>query len=495
MDRNNSIEYLSSISTFDICIIGGGATGLGIALDATSRGLKTILLEKYDFAKGTSSRSTKLIHGGVRYLEQGNIKLVMDALRERGILKKNAPHLVKSQAFIIPTYNWWQKFYYGFGLKIYDLLSGSLSFGDTQILSKKDTQSLLPTLENKNLKGGVLYFDGQFDDSRLAIHLAMTASEHGACMLNYFSVDSLIKENEKICGVVATDTFTNVKYTIKSQVVINATGVFSDSITRMDNVKNESMISPSQGIHLVLDKSFLPSEHAIMIPKTKDSRVLFAVPWHEYVIVGTTDTPIETVSEEPKPLKEEIDFILEHATHYLNKKPTYIDVKSVFTGLRPLVKSKNKITSAISRDHQITISTSGLISVIGGKWTTYRKIAEDALKFIGKKFDINIGTCKTQDLKIFEYSNSTNINSPKLHSKFDYTEQDIINAVKHEMCMTVEDALARRTRMLFLDVKAAVETAALVAKIMAKEMGRDEIWVKEQVEKFDLVSKNFKINS
>lgn len=491
MNRNANIELLSSTHCFDICIIGGGATGLGIAVDAASRGLKTILLEKFDFAKGTSSRSTKLIHGGVRYLEQGNLKLVIDALRERGLLMKNAPHLVRKQAFIIPAFHWWQKLYYGLGLKIYDWLSASLGIGDTRILNKEEVEVLLPMLKNQDICGGILYYDGQFDDTRMAIHLAMTAAENGACMLNYFPVLSMMKEDGKISGVSAMDTLSNTYYNIKAKVIINAGGVFSDVISQLDNINHSATISPSQGIHLVFDRSFLQSDHAIMIPKTKDGRVLFAVPWLNHIIVGTTDTPLQNITEEPKALKQEVDFILEHITYYFSKKPKLEDIKSVFAGLRPLVKSKNKITSAISRDHHIYMSDSGLVNIIGGKWTTYRKMAEDVMTFVEKKFLLKSGLCRTQDLKIFAYSNETIVATTSLHPAFDYTEDDIIQAVINEMAMTLEDVMARRTRMLFLNVEAAISIAPKVAGIMANLMDKDQHWINQQVEQFTQVSKNY----
>src|SRR6266487_1722222 len=327
------IQQLETTSEWDICIIGGGATGLGIAVDAASRGFKTLLVEKFDFAKGTSSRSTKLVHGGVRYLQQGNIKLVMEALKERGILINNSPHLVKNQAFIVFNYKFWEGPYYGIGLKVYDWMAGSLGFGPSQLLSKEETLALAPTLDAESLRGGVLYHDGQFDDARLAIHLAMTAADHGATIINYMSVEGLLKANNKVCGVILKDMLNDASsglpiapslklqrseavqagsasYEIKAKAVINATGVFTDSILKMDNAKAETLITMSQGIHIVLNREFLPSETAIMIPRTDDKRVLFAVPWHNKIIIGTTDTPVKSSSPEPVAMQEEIDFIL-----------------------------------------------------------------------------------------------------------------------------------------------------------------------------------------
>ncbi len=525
------IGQLNGIKEFDICIIGGGATGLGIAVDAASRGCKTVLLEKYDFAKGTSSRSTKLVHGGVRYLQQGNIKLVMEALRERGLLKKNAPHLVKNQSFVIPNYKWWENSFYGIGLKVYDWMAGSLGLGPSKLLNKEETLALAPNLDEDGLRGGVLYHDGQFDDARLAIHLAMTAADHGAVVINYMNVEGLIKANGKVCGVIAKDRLKDASsspYEIKAKAVINATGIFSDTIAKLDDPKAEPLISHSQGIHLVFDKEFLLSDTAIMIPRTDDGRVLFAVPWHNKIIVGTTDTPVivndnavETghalslqQMHEPIAFKEEIEFVMQHIHRYLRKDPSYDDVRSVFAGLRPLVKSNSKITSAISRDHHISISDSELISITGGKWTTYRKMAEDVMEIAIHKAGMSEKECVTKNLHIHGYKESNDYTKPLyyygtdedaikdlikkdsslaelIHPSLPYIKAEIVWAVQNEMCMTVEDALARRTRALLLDAKAAMESATLVASLMTKEMGKDNDWIKNQIADFNLTAKNY----
>ena len=514
MQRTAIIQQLEAADEWDICVIGGGATGLGIAVDAASRGLKTLLLEKFDFAKGTSSRSTKLVHGGVRYLQQGNIKLVMEALKERGVLLNNAPHLVKNQAFIVPNYKWWEGAFYGSGLKVYDWMAGSLGFGPSQFLSKEETLSLAPTLDAEGLRGGVLYHDGQFDDARLAIHLAMTAADHGAAVLNYSSVEGLIKEKGKVCGVQFTDVIAGKQYEIKAKVVINATGVFTDSILRMDDVKAETLVSMSQGIHIVLDREFLPSDTAILIPRTNDKRVLFAVPWHNKIIVGTTDTPVNNPSAEPIALDEEIDFILHHIQKYLTKDPVRLDIKSVFAGLRPLVKGQSKTTAALSRDHHITISDSELITIAGGKWTTYRKMAEDVMEIAIHKAGFEETECKTKDLPVHGYKKETDFNASlyyygtdeqkiqsiiqfdkslaeQIHSSFPFIKAEIIWAVRHEMCMTVEDALSRRTRALLLDAKSSMESAPLVAEIMAKEMQKNNDWIKNEIDNFISIAKNY----
>ena len=490
MNRQHMIQQLESTPEWDICIIGGGATGLGTALDAASRGLKTILFEQHDFAKGTSSRSTKLVHGGVRYLQQGNIKLVMEALRERGLLMKNAPHLVHNQKFVIPNYQWWEKPFYGIGLKIYDKMAGKLGLGPSQFLSKEEIVALAPTLDPEDLKGGVLYHDGQFDDARLAISIAQTAGQQGATLLNYFPVSGLLKMNKKICGVWAKDFFTGKEYEVKTKAVINATGVFTDVIMKMDDPIHESIISPSQGIHLVVDKEFLPDDTAIMIPRTDDGRVLFAVPWHDKIVLGTTDTAVDSLSAEPIPQQEEIEFILKHIGRYLSKDPQLSDVKSMFAGLRPLVKDKGKKTAAISRDHLISIGDSGLITITGGKWTTYRKMAEDVVDIAMKNYNLPDKPCVTKELKL--YGHDKPVDSAEIISlSNDELRAAVKKSVQEEMCMTLEDFLSRRTRQLLLNAHEAIKAAPVVAQLMAEEMNKDEHWIKEQVNEFTLLANQY----
>ncbi len=486
------IALLDSTDEFDICIIGGGATGLGTALDAASRGFKTILFEQHDFAKGTSSRSTKLVHGGVRYLQQGNIKLVMEALRERGLLMKNAPHLVHNQKFVVPNYKWWEKPFYGIGLKIYDKMAGKLGLGPSQFLSKEEILELAPTLDPEDLKGGVLYHDGQFDDARLAISIAKTVKTHNQAsgVLNYFPVTGLLKFNHKISGVSVKDHFTGKEYEVKSKVVINASGVFTDTVMRMDEGSHENIIHPSQGIHLVVDKEFLPGDTAIMIPRTDDGRVLFAVPWHDKIVLGTTDTPVDSVSAEPIPLQEEIEFILTHIGRYLSKDPQPVDIRSMFAGLRPLVKGKSKNTASLSRDHFITVSETGLITITGGKWTTYRKMAEDVVNMAIKNFQLPGKPCITRDLKLNGHdqpagpSEITSLNHDELKTW-------IKKSIEEEMCMTVEDFLSRRTRQLLLNAREAIRAAPMVARFMAAEMNKDETWEKKQVDDFILIANQY----
>lgn len=501
---------------WDIIIIGGGASGVGCAVDAASRGYDVLLLEQNDFGKGTSSRSTKLVHGGVRYLEQGNVSLVMEALKERGILRQNAPHLVHNLAFVVPNYDWWEMPFYGVGLKIYDLLSAKYRFGKSKILSKKEILKRLPTLKTEGLRGGVIYFDGQFDDTRLLINLVATAAEHGATALNYARVFGLTKdENGFVSGVNFSDEESGQVFQVTAKTIINATGAFCDSVRKMSDAKAENLIAPSQGIHLVFDKSFLPGDHAIMIPHTSDGRVLFAIPWHDATLVGTTDTPVERAELEPEAFEEEINFIIETAGKYLHKPPTRKDILSVFTGIRPLVKNGGaKNTAALSRDHLIEIDNSGLLTLTGGKWTTYRRMAEDAVNQAAILAKLVEKDCATQNLKIhgfaedaerfgdlavygadaekiFELTKTDQSFAEKLHAALPYRVGEVVWATRFEMARSVEDVLARRTRALFLNAEAAVESAPQVAKIMARELNKDEIWEAGQLEKFLETAKHF----
>jgi glycerol-3-phosphate dehydrogenase len=504
---------------WDVIIIGGGANGLGTALDSASRGYKTILVEAVDFAKGTSSRSTKLVHGGVRYLEQGNISLVTEALKERGLMAKNAAHLVKNQSFVIPNYNWWGGYFYTIGLKIYDLLAGKLSLGKSEYISKKKTIELLPTIQQKGLVSGVIYQDGQFDDSRLAINLAQTAIEHGACLLNYTKVVNLIKDNNNIVtGVSVKNQETGELYDLKGKAIINATGVFTNSIMKLNDTVYKKYIVPSQGIHLVFDKSFLPSDHALMIPKTSDGRVLFAVPWHDKIVVGTTDTLIKSHSLEPIALEKEIEFVLETAQRFLAKKPTRADVLSVFAGLRPLAapEKEGQSTKEVSRSHKIIVSETGLITITGGKWTTYRKIAEDLIDKAITVRKLPKKECKTEHIeihgnlktnnqdrenhlyiygtdipKILELQKQDPRLKEKLHPDYEYTMAEVVWAIRYEMARTIDDILSRRVRLLFLDARAAVSVADKVAKELAKELGHNEEWAENQIIKFKKLANGF----
>ena len=502
------LAALEERAPWDVVVVGGGATGLGVAVDAAVRGYRTLLLEQDDFAKGTSSRSTKLVHGGVRYLQQGNVALVLEALRERGLLIRNAPHLVRNLGFVVPNYDWWEGPFYGIGLKVYDMLAGKLGLGPSRFLNREETLERLPTLEPEGLRGGVIYYDGQFDDARLAITLARTAARAGATLLNYARVTALLKSNDLISGVRVQDLESGREHEVRARVVVNATGVFTDSVLRMDSPDARPIIEPSQGIHIVLDKRFHPADNAIMVPKTDDGRVLFAVPWHGRVIVGTTDTPVDRAELEPRPLEEEVDFLLEHAARYLAHDPTRADVLSVFAGLRPLVRPPDaRDTASISRDHTLTTTTSGLVTITGGKWTTYRKMAQDTVDQAIVVGGLDPRPCETETLELYGVTGITptfDVRSmyggdaahiavlererPELAQPLDanlpYRMSEVIWGVRHEMARTVEDSLSRRTRSLLLDARAALRAAPAVAAAMAAELGRDDAWQREQLRQF-----------
>jgi len=501
---------------WDLVVIGGGATGVGVALDAAARGYEVALFEAHDFGKGTSSRSTKLVHGGVRYLRQGNVPLVMEALRERGILRRNAPHLVHELPFVVPNYDWWEAPFYGIGLKVYDALAGKYGFGSSRYIGKEETVERLPTIEREGLKGGVIYHDGQFDDARLLIHLAVTAAEQGAVLLNHAPVEGLLKGEEGfVAGVRVRDLEGGESFDVPARGVINATGVFTDGVRRMDRPEAKAMIRPSQGIHLVLDRRFHPGEAAIMVPHTDDGRVLFAVPWHGRVLVGTTDTPVEAPEAEPKPLAEEVAYVLRHAARYLEEDPTLDDVLSAFAGLRPLVGGgDDDDTAALSRDHTLQVSPSGLVTITGGKWTTYRKMAEDTVDHAAVVAGLEVRDCTTKELQIHgAHSHADRFGHLAVHGTdallieglaeevdggelpidgaLPYVEAEVRWAVREEMARTVEDVLSRRTRALLLDARAALRSAPRVADIVAEELGRDAAWAAAQVEAFEAVARGY----
>lgn len=514
--REKQLDKLNISAIWDVIIIGGGATGLGCAVDAASRGYKTLLLEQSDFAKGTSSRSTKLVHGGVRYLAQGDVSLVYEALYERGLLFENAPHLVNKQSFIIPCFNWFSKVKYLVGLKIYDWMAGKYSFGSSIYMKASKVLAALPGLSKNKLAGGIEYYDGQFDDARLAVNLAQTAVEQGGVLLNYFKVSNLLKDsNDKIVGLEAIDVETGNQYALNAKVVINATGVFVDNILQMDVPAGKPLVRPSQGVHVVLDKSFMKGSSALMIPETSDGRVLFVVPWHDHLLMGTTDTLLNSHSLEPIALQEEIDFILKTAGDYLERVPTEADVLSVFAGLRPLAapdKNTNK-TKEISRSHKLIIGDSGLITITGGKWTTYRRMAQDTIDAAINSGKLENKKCVTSNLRIHGFattkeenhfdvygSDAKNIKSlinenPSLgetiHPLFPNIAAEVIWATRNEMARTVEDILARRLRILFLNAKVAIEIAPKIAELMAEELGYDDNWRQNQLTAFNKIATGY----
>jgi glycerol-3-phosphate dehydrogenase len=519
MDRATSLQrLLARDDPWDMAVIGGGATGVGTAVDAATRGYSVCLVEQSDFGKGTSSRSTKLVHGGVRYLQQGNVSLVMEALKERGLLRLNAPHLVHDLAFVVPNYAWWEAPFYGIGMKVYDLLAFRYGFGKSRLLSRDEVHALIPNLEQEGLRGGVVYYDGQFDDARLLINLAQTAEEQGAVLLNYAPVGGLTHDAEGfVDGVVFTDLESGRQHTIRARCVINATGAFSDAIRRMDEPAARPTIAPSQGVHLMLERSFLAGDAAIMVPRTSDGRVMFAIPWHGHTLLGTTDTPINDVSLEPVAQEQEIEFILETASHYLARRPTRADVLSVFAGIRPLVKaSEVASTAALSREHTIQVARSGLLTIAGGKWTTYRKMAEDCVDHAATLAKLDERPCVTRDLHVHGYHRHAEqfgdlsyygsdaaaltelmVAQPELGQQLDpalpIRAAEVVWAVRHEMARTLDDVLSRRTRALLLNAKAAIGMAPAVARLMAAELGRDETWQNDQVAQFTAMAQGYLI--
>ncbi|HEY2039624.1 MAG TPA: glycerol-3-phosphate dehydrogenase/oxidase [Edaphobacter sp.] len=512
--RAEILHRLGEQTEWDVLIIGGGATGLGAAVEAASRGYKTALIERADFAKGTSSRSTKLVHGGVRYLEQMNITLVMDALRERGRMLANAPHLVHDLSFVVPIFDLFGLPYYGFGLKVYEWLSGKLSFGPSTMLSTKQTQQLLPGVRTDGLRGGVLYHDGQFDDARYAITLMRTFEDLGGVAANYIEATSLIEHNGKTIGVNARDLETDSRFDLRAKVVINATGVFTEQVLAMDGDR-ETLLSVSQGSHFVLPPDFLPSSNAMMIPKTSDGRVLFAIPWHGATVIGTTDEAVEHASVEPHSMASERTFLLNHIHKYLGRKPQKGEILSVWSGLRPLVrKGGSGATSKLSRDHTILVRPSGLVTVTGGKWTTYRRMGEDAITRAAEVGALPPQPSRTSLLRLHGWSRDIvaaesdrvyGSDLPKLeqlsqenpslneliHPRLPYRMREVVWAARHEMARSVEDVLARRTRALFLDAQAAIEAAPRVADLLAQELRRSEEWKARDLDNFYTVARGY----
>jgi glycerol-3-phosphate dehydrogenase len=520
MNREEKLALLRD--NFDVLVIGGGATGLGIAVDAATRGFKTALIEAGDFAQATSSRSTKLVHGGVRYLASGQMHLVYEALHERTVMLHNAPHLVKAQPFIMPAYRWFELPYYGIGLKLYELISGESSMGPTRVLGRRDVQFRIPGIAERNLKGGILYWDGQFDDARFALGLARTAEDHGAVVLNYVRSIGLVKNDGKVNGAVVRDLESGSEFSVHARTVINATGIFVDEIRKQDNQGSPELLSLSRGTHVVVRPEVLGWKYAIMVPKTGDGRIIFAIPWLGKVIIGTTDLKAERVEIEPGHEKSEIAFLLETINPFLEVKITERDILSVFSGLRPLVTGDSKMTSKLSREHHIDVSSSGLITVAGGKWTTYRRMAEDTLSLAMREKMLPERPCRTKSTRLHgapvvlsqeeeeedhlsRYGNDAwqvrnlLIESPVLGRQIDdalpFTFAEVVYAVRHEMARTVEDVLSRRTRALFLNAEAARRAAPAVARTMAQEMGASSNWVSQQIVAFDLLAQTFYIQA
>ncbi len=501
---------------WDVLVIGGGATGLGVAVEAAARDCRTLLIERFDFTKGTSSRSTKLAHGGVRYLQQLNFTLVLDALRERGHMLRNAPHLVHNLPFIVPAYNYGQLPYYGLGLKVYEWLSGRLSLGPSQLLSRRETLEMLPGLHENGLRGGILYHDGQFDDVRYAIALLRTFQDLGGTAINYVEAIRLLERNGKIIGAQARDCESGAAFDLQAKAVINACGVQAEETMALDGRSHPSLLAVSQGTHFVLPRSFFPAQAALMIPRTADGRVLFAIPWHGAIIVGTTDESVDRVSTEPRALASEKEFLLGHIARCFERLPAPTEILSVWSGLRPLVRKAGMRTSQLSRDHFVLVSPSGLVTVTGGKWTTYRRMGQDAMDRASKFLALPSRKSPTLEMKLHGWTLEIDplasewesvygsdlpllralsaaqpaLDAP-LHPRLPYKQREVVWAARYEMARTVEDILARRTRALFLDARAAIEAAPLVASLLAQELNKDETWKATAVAAFIETAKGY----
>ena len=515
--RNEILKELGGNSQpWDVLVIGGGATGLGAAVESAARGYRTLLVERSDFAKETSSRSTKLVHGGVRYLEQMNVTLVLDALRERGHMLRNAPHLVHDLDFVVPAYSYWSLPYYGMGLKLYERLSGKLSFGRSQILSRESTLEKLPGVKSDGLCGGILYHDGQFDDARYAIALLRTLEDLGGTAVNYVEATGLIERGGRISGIRARDKEEGADFEIPARAVVNAAGVHVEQIIGLGSGPHTSMLAVSQGSHFVLPRSFLPGNTALMIPKTADGRVLFAIPWHGALLVGTTDVPVESKSPEPRALHEEKTFLCEHIGRYMDHAPQPEEILSVFSGLRPLVRKGHAKTSKLSRDHTILVSPNGLVTVTGGKWTTYRRMGQDTIDHAAEVAGLKNSPSRTLELKLHGWiPGPTCAGSPwervygsdlaalqslsaqeagldaLLHPRLPFRLREVVWAARYEMARTVEDVLARRTRALLLDARAAMEAAPVVADLLARELGRSGEWKARDLKNFLETAKGY----
>jgi glycerol-3-phosphate dehydrogenase len=515
VQRGELLDRLRGGGRWDIVVIGGGATGLGTAVEAAARGLRTALLEAHDFAKGTSSRSTKLIHGGVRYLARGQVGLVREALHERTVLRRNAPHLVHDLAFVVPSYSWWGVPYYGVGLKLYDWLARAHGADRSRAVSADEALELAPTLTSTGLRGAIVYEDAQFDDARLAISLLRTFLDLGGTALNYAPVTGFRKSSERIDAVEARDAETGETWTLEARAVVNATGVFADEVRRLDQAHARRLIRPSQGAHLVLDRAFLPGSCAVLIPRTDDGRVLFAIPWHGRTLLGTTDTPVERLDLEPKPLPEEVAFLLAHAGRYLSRAPREDEVRSAFAGLRPLVdRFGGTRTASLSREHVVQVSESGLVTIAGGKWTTYRRMGTSAVDAATAIGGLPRRPCATESLTLHGGLGQKRAASPfevygsdagalstllgkrpdwnaLLHPALPYRAGEVVWAARYELARTVEDVLARRTRALILDARASREAAPRVAALLAGELGFDVDWQVDQVRRYEELAEGY----
>ena len=500
---------------YDVIIIGGGATGLGVAIESVSRGYKTILFEQEDFGKSTSSKSTKLVHGGIRYLANLDFKLVKEGLEERYFFINNSRHLSKVQPYLIPFYSYKNKIKFTIGTFLYDLLASRYNIGKSKSINANDVIKLAPFLKTKNLIGGLIYYDGQFDDSRMLISMLRTFENLDGVAHNYHQVIAINKNNNNVVtGVTILDKINNKIYEVKSKVVINATGVFTDDLINMseDKLENNNLVV-SQGSHILCKNDNLKSEYAVVIPETKDDRILFILPWHDCALIGTTDVKVSKPVLDPIASKLEVKFIMDSVKKFSKHEIKQEDIKSSFAGLRPLVKkNSNTNSSTLSRAHKIIFSSNKLISVVGGKWTIYRRMGEDTINFAIQQGMLPKSNSITKYLKLFgwteesieyplsvygkDYYKILDIqkelnNYELLHKDLPYYYAEVIYQIKYEMVKTVEDVLSRRTRAVILNPIAAVEVAPIVANLIAKYYNYDDNWISDQLNKFNSFAKNY----
>ncbi|XP_067405527.1 glycerol-3-phosphate dehydrogenase, mitochondrial isoform X2 [Emydura macquarii macquarii] len=536
--REGQLLALQNTSEFDVLVIGGGATGCGCALDAVTRGLKTALVERDDFSSGTSSRSTKLIHGGVRYLQKAimrldfeQYKMVKEALHERANLLEIAPHLSGPLPIMLPVYKWWQLPYYWVGIKLYDLVAGSQCLKSSYVLSKSRALELFPMLQKERLVGAIVYYDGQHNDARMNLAIALTAARYGAATANYTEVVHLLKKTdpksgkECVCGARCRDVLTGQEFDVKAKCVINATGPFTDSVRKMDDQEVSNICQPSAGVHIVMPGYYSPDNMGLLDPATSDGRVIFFLPWEKMTIAGTTDTPTD-VTPHPIPTEEDINFILTEVRNYLScdVEVRRGDVLAAWSGIRPLVTDpSSKDTQSISRNHVVAVSDSGLVTIAGGKWTTYRSMAQDTIDAAIQAHNLKAGPCKTVGLllqgakdwsptlyirlvqdyglesevaqhlastygdKAFEVAKIAQVTGKRwpivgkrLVSEFPYIEAEVVYGVKEYACTAV-DMISRRTRLAFLNVQAADEALPRIIDIMGKELHWSDQKKKEEL--------------
>lgn len=513
--RPNLLSRAQEATPWDVVVLGGGATGLGAGLEAASRGYRTLLVDRGDFASGTSSRSTKLIHGGVRYLQQGNVGLVSSALKERARLVRNAPHVVTDLPLLVPSYHWWERPYYGIGLKLYDLLAGRHNLRRSEIVSKRTATQRLSTLEDLGLRGGVIYHDGQFDDARLAWCMARTMADLGSVPLNYVEAIGLTKARRSITGVALRDSISGKEWTVQARVVINASGPFADVIRTEDDETSTPVVVVSQGAHIVVSSAYLPGKTALLVPSTDDGRVIFAIPWQGHVVIGTTDVKKDHPTSEPRATLEEVDYLIAHVQRYLTRPLSRDDVQSVWAGLRALaLAGGGGATSKLSRDHAISVSASGLVSIVGGKWTTYRKMGVDVVNRAADVGGLSRRASRTKRMRLHGWSDRTDVEGWRrlygsdlseiealekedaslceiLHPSLPFRRSQVVFACRAEMAVRIEDVLARRTRALFLNAKAALDASEEVARLMAEELGQDEVWQRREVAQFKTLAEGY----